>query len=67
MPYYRQSGRPRLSLPCQACVVYNLRHARKSSTLFDIDLTPRQKVVLEYFKEQGSITTAEYVQIFIVH
>lgn len=35
----------------------------KSSKLFDVDLTPRQKVVLEYIKEYGSITTAEYVQI----
>jgi len=35
----------------------------KSSKLFDGDLTPRQKVVLEYIKEHGSITTAEYVQI----
>ena len=35
----------------------------KSSALFDVDLTPRQKVILEYIKEHGSITTAEYVRI----
>jgi ATP-dependent DNA helicase RecG len=35
----------------------------KSATLFDADLTPRQKVILEYIKEHGSITTAIYVQI----
>jgi len=33
------------------------------SKLFDIDLSPRQKVILDYIKEHGSITTAEYVKV----
>ncbi|MCX6053888.1 MAG: DeoR family transcriptional regulator [Chloroflexi bacterium] len=33
------------------------------SRLFDVDLTPRQKVIVEYIKVHGSITTAEYVKI----
>jgi predicted HTH transcriptional regulator len=31
--------------------------------LIDMDLSPRHKVIMEYVKTHGSITTAEYVNI----
>lgn len=37
--------------------------AETSSKLLDVDLTPRQKVIMEYLKAHGSITTAEYIKI----
>lgn len=37
--------------------------AETSSKLLDVDLTPRQKVIMEYLKVHDSITTAEYIKI----
>ena len=40
-----------------------LEKMRLPSKLIDVDLNPRQKVIVEYLKEHGSITTSEYVRI----
>jgi ATP-dependent DNA helicase RecG len=37
--------------------------AETSSKLIDVDLTPRQKIIMDYLKAHGSIKTAEYIKI----